>query len=146
MYIDVLKRKCLSGKVMGQQEFQNFNLSFYNQSKIWIQKASIDRLALSLGIFISIGLLIVATIEQNNDYQDLVFFIGLVSLISMLMIYFEKGKILLYDYRNRMIATGLAFVLGIQFLESSFAVLMTLMLLSFVFLLKFIQNFYSIKT
>ncbi|WP_157486098.1 hypothetical protein [Flavobacterium soli] len=145
-YFDILKRKCLTGKTMSNGEFENFNLSFYNQSKIWVQKANIDTLALSLGIFISIGLLIVALIEQTNDYQDLVFFIGLISLISMLMIHFEKEKILLYDYRNRMLATGLAFILGIQFLESSFAVVLTLLFLSFVFLLKFVKNFYTIKT
>ncbi len=139
-YIDTLKRKCLTGKFVSEEEFENFNLSFYTHSFRWVKKADIDRPSLILGFFIAAGLLITSIIEQDNPYQNIVFFISFVSIFSLLMIHIEKDKILLFDYKSRMIASGLAFILGSCFLDSSFAISASFIIFSFTFLLKAITD------
>lgn len=135
-YFDVLKRNCLSGKLLEKKEFDEFNLSFYDTNEIWILKSKIDKSNLILGVLISMGLLIVSILEQQNQYQDLVFFISIVSLISLLMIIVEKNKLLLFDYKSRMIATGFALVFATFFLSSPYYIVMVLIVFSLMFLLK----------
>jgi hypothetical protein len=94
---------------------------------------------LILGLFISIALFIVSIFEKNNEDQDLVFFISLFSLISLIMIYTNKKNILEYDYKSRMIATGFAFILATFFLNSAFFITMSMLTISFLFLLKSIR-------
>lgn len=136
IYIDTLKRKCLTGKFVDAEEFEKFNLCFYKNSQKWIQKSKIDQPNLRLGLLISASLLIVSIVEQQNEYQDLLFFISLVSLISLLMIFNEKEKLQFFDYKSRMIATGLAFLLGTLFLNSPFYVPLLFGIFSAVFLFK----------
>jgi hypothetical protein len=135
-YFDVLKRKCLTGKFLDKEEFDKFNLDFYNTDKKWILKPNIDKSNLILGLLISISLLITSVIEQDNEFQDLIFFISLVSLISLIMIFTEKNKILAFDYKSRMIATGFAFILGTFFLNSPIYIILVMFIFSSVFLLK----------
>lgn len=135
-YFDVLKRKCLTGKFLDKEEFDKFNLDFYNTDKKWILKANIDKSNLILGLLISIILLVSSVIEQENEYQDLIFFISLVSLISLIMIFTEKNKLLAFDYKSRMIATGFAFILGTFFLNSPIYIILVMFIFSSLFLLK----------
>lgn len=135
-YFDVLKRKCLTGRFLKKEAFDKFDLTFYNLDKKWILKSKLDRSNLILGLLISISLLVISVIEQKNEYQDLVFFISLVSLISLIMIFTEKDKLLAFDYKSRMIATGFAFLLGTLFLNSPYYVILTLLIFSSLFLLK----------
>lgn len=144
-YFDVLKRNCLTGKFVTTEEFQNFDVSFYNTSKNWIQKAKIDKPNLILGILISIGLIVMSIVEQANEYGDLVCLIGLISLISLIMIYNEKKQLLLFDYKSRMIATSIAFLLGILFMNSSFPINFVFLVFSFVFSLKLFKEIKSLS-
>jgi hypothetical protein len=138
-YFDILKRNCLSGKFVQKNEFDNFNFNFYDTEKRWILKSNLDKTNLILGLFISIALFIVSIFEKNNEDQDLVFFISLFSLISLIMIYTNKKNILEYDYKSRMIATGFAFILATFFLNSAFFITMSMLTISFLFLLKSIR-------
>jgi hypothetical protein len=52
------------------------------------------------------------------------------------MIFNEKEKLQAFDYRSRMIATGLAFLLGTFFLNSPYYVILVFLIFSTVFLLK----------
>jgi transcriptional regulator with XRE-family HTH domain len=140
IYIDTLKRQCLTGRFVTAAEYEKFNLCFYQNSQKWILKSKIDKPNLILGLLISSALLIVSIIEQQNDYQDLLFFISAVSLISLIMIFNEKEKLLAFDYKSRMIATGLAFLLATLFLNSPFYVILVFLLFSAVFLLKSISE------
>lgn len=140
IYLDTLKRKCLTGKFVNAQEFEKFDLSFYQNSKTWILKSKIDKPNLILGLLISISLLIVSVIEQQNEYQELLFFISLVSLISLLMILNEKEKLQVFDYKSRMVATGLAFLLSTLFLNSPYFIILVFLIFSSVFLLKSISE------
>ncbi|MFT7351998.1 MAG: hypothetical protein ACI9XR_001762 [Flavobacterium sp.] len=135
-YFDVLKRQCLTGKVVDKIEFDKFDLGFYNTKKIWLLKSNIDKPNLILGLLISIGLIILSIVEQKNEFQDLIFFISVVSFISLLMIVLEKEKLLLYDYNSRMSATGFAFILATFFLNSSQSLVIILLIFSFLFLIR----------
>jgi len=135
-YFDVLKRKCLTGKFLDKKEFDKFNLDFYKTDKKWILKPNIDKSNLNLGLLISISLLVTSVFEQDNEYQDLVFFLSLISLISLFMIITEKHKLLAFDYKSRMIATGFAFILGTFFLNSPIYIILVMFILSSLFLLK----------
>jgi hypothetical protein len=135
-YFDVLKRKCLTGKFLDKEEFDKFNLDFYKTDKKWILKPNIDKSNLILGLLISISLFVTSVIEQDNEYQDLIFFISLMSLISLIMIITEKNKLLAFDYKSRMIATGFAFILGTFFLNSPIYIILVMFIFSSLFLLK----------
>lgn len=139
-YIDTLKRKCLTGKFVSKEEFENFSLNFYSKAHKWIHKTEVDKASLFMGLALSIGLTLMSIIEQSNPYQDIVFLIGFASFFSLLIIKIENHKILLYDYKSRMIASGAAFLLGSLFLQSSFPVITLFILFSIVFLLKSINN------
>lgn len=139
-YIDTLKRKCLTGHFTTAEEFDKFDLSFYHMSKIWIMKSKINKPNLRLGLFLSGGLIVFSIIEQENVYQDLLFFISIVSFISLLMIFNEKEKILAFDYKSRMIATGVAFLLATLFLDSPYYIVLVFMVFSVVFLLKSLRE------
>lgn len=139
-YIDTLKRKCLTGKFVTAHEFEQFDLSFYQMSKVWISKSKIDKPNLRLGLALSAGLIVFSIVEQENEYQDLLFFISVVSFISLLMIVNEKEKLLAFDYKNRMIATGFAFLVASLFLSSSFYIVLIFLIFSGVFLLKSIME------
>lgn len=138
-YFDILNRRCLTGRLMNDSEFAKFSPNFYQQSHLWIQKAEMDSVAVAMGVLISAAIILIALVEQHNPYQDLLFFIGLSSLCSMLLLYLEKSKLLFFDYRNRLIATGLAFILA-AFFTNSFAIATTLLLFAMVFLLKTVKN------
>ena len=135
-YFDVLKRRCLTGKLLTKDEFKNFDLSFYNTHHKWILKSQLDHHNLILGLLISGCLLVLSILEQKNEFQDLIFFISLSSLTSIIMIFAKKNKLLLFDYRSRMIATGFAFFLGTLFLNSPFYIVSLLLIFSSLFLLK----------
>lgn len=139
-YIDNLKRKCLTGKFVSPEEYENFNLSFYAKAHKWIHKTETDKPTLVLGFLIAIALTVMSVVEQNNPYQDIIFLVGLGSFFSLLVIQLEDRKILLYDYKSRMIATGAAFLLGSLFLQSSFSVKTLFIIFSATYLLKSINN------
>lgn len=138
-YIDTLKRKCLTGEFVTEEEFEDFNIKFYTKSFKWIKKADTDKSTVFSGFIIAAGLVAASVIQQENPYQDIVFFIGFSSIFSLLMIHIEKDKILLYDYKMRLIATGAAFILGSLFLQS-FAISTSFLLISIAYLLKFITG------
>lgn len=139
-YIDTLKRKCLTGHFATATAFEKFDLSFYQMSKEWIMKSKINKPNLRLGLFLSGGLIVFSIIEQENAYQELLFFISLVSFISLLMIFNEKEKILAFDYKSRMIATGVAFLLASLFLDSPYYIVLIFLIFSVVFLLKSLRE------
>lgn len=139
-YFDTLKRKCLTGKFVTQEEFEDFSSNFYANAHKWIHKTEVDKGSLFLGFLLSVGLTVMSVVEQNNPYQDIIFMIGLASFFSLLAIQIENHKILLYDYKSRMIASGAAFMLGSIFLQSSFPLIVLFILFSLTFLLKSIHS------
>lgn len=144
-YIDTFKRKCLTGTFLNHDEFENFTLAFYANALQWVPASKIDTPGIILGMLISGGLLVTSVVQQDNYYQDLLFFIGAASMVAMVMIYAERGRILLYDYKSRMVATVLAFVLAFFFLIPSFAVNMLFFIFISLFILRTLTNVSTIK-
>jgi hypothetical protein len=95
---------------------------------------------LRLGLILSAGLIVFSIVEQENEYQELLFFISLVSFISLLMVVNERDKILAFDYKSRMVATGTAFLLASLLLSSPFYIVLVFLLFSFVFLLQSLRE------
>lgn len=145
-YIDTLKRKCLTGKFMSREELENFDNSFYANAAEWVPVSMIDKPALVLGFVISAGLIITSLLQQDNPYRDIVFFIGTASIISLLMINAEKNKILLFDYKSRLIATVLAFTLAFIFLTPLLPVMMLFFIFIATFILRVVINFKTLKS
>lgn len=139
-YIDAVKRKCITGKFMNKEEFENFNLDFYTNAIEYLPAKKFDNASLALGFIIASGLIITSVAQQKNPFQDLVFFIGIASFISLLLVRAEKQKIKLYDYKSRLIATALAFVLAFFFLSPSFAVSMLFAVFISTFILRLVAN------
>lgn len=91
----------------------------------------------SAGILLLLQQIYHITLHKIKDENpDLLFFISLVSLISWVMIFTEKEKLLAFDYKSRMIATGFAFLLGTLFLNSPYYIILVFLIFSSVFLLK----------
>ena len=139
-YFDVLKRKSLTGVLVDKERFENFNLDFYEKAKNGMRKANPDVPNLYLGALISVFLIFSAIYQPSNNSTDIVIFIGLVSLISLFMIFLQKGKIMVFDYKSRMIATGLAFLLGTLLQPFIFYITGTLLIFSLVFLFNSIKR------
>lgn len=146
MYYDILKRKCLTGMFLDENKFENFDVSIYGQSKKYILKSEVNLANVLLGMLISVGLIVTSVWEQDNENNSLVFFIGMVSFFSLLMIKLSDGKLSLYDYRNRVIATGAAFILSAFFVENAYPVRALLIIFTLGFIFQAYKNFSTVKT
>ncbi|MFD1284293.1 hypothetical protein ACFQ3R_05215 [Mesonia ostreae] len=119
-YIDTLKRECLTGKFVSKEEFNDFNLDFYSIAKDKARKVNPNIKHLLLGSLISSILIITGFKDFSNGYYQLAIFIGIFSLVSMIIIYLQK-QLMYYDYKSRMISTGLAFILATALLNNHIA-------------------------
>ncbi|WP_430613940.1 hypothetical protein [Flavobacterium sp. JP2137] len=135
-HIDVFKRKCLSGRVVERQEFENFWVDFYNKSSLLSKPALWNTPNLILGMLVSAALIVRSVVEQNNTAQELLFLIGVGSLLSLIAVIVEKARIQQYDYDARITATACAFFLAICFVEDGFAAKFLLLAFNATFLLK----------
>lgn len=135
-YLDTLKIKCLTGRFMSAEAFDNYSLDIYDQSANYLPVKKFDRQAVYTGLFISAGLIVTSVAQQENPSQDLLFFIGMGSFISLLILNSIKNTIMVFDYKSRLIATGFAFILAFFFLEHSFAITA----LFFIFISTFIMQ------
>ncbi|TQD39319.1 hypothetical protein [Haloflavibacter putidus] len=135
-YFDLFKRKCLTGKLVDKKSFDKFNLDFYEKAVKQMKKSKPNLPNLLLGTLISLALIFFGTTQQQNkDDNALVIFIGVASLVSLLLIYKQRKKLLSYDYKSRVIATGIAFLLAIFFLNGlDFYLLTIILIFSLVFL------------
>lgn len=98
---------------------------------------------------ILLGCVISAILALSSFYPDssirsaegfnLPFFMGIGSLVSMLLLYTEKS-IRLKDYKTRIIATLLIFILGMFFIQSS-TMIAIIAVLSIVFFIRSIAEF-----
>ncbi|WP_159800132.1 hypothetical protein [Flavobacterium sp. MK4S-17] len=145
-YFDILKRNCVTGRFMGAEQFDNFNISFYTNNIEYLPVSKVDNPSVFLGLLISASLVITSIIQQSNPHQHLIFFIGAVSIISLSMLQAERNKIRLYDYKSRIIATALLFVLAFLFLSPSFAINMFFFIIITLYILRVIANLKTLKT
>ncbi len=135
-YFDLFKRKCLTGRIVNNESFEDFNLDFYENASKQMKKSKPNLPNLLLGTLISLALIFFGTLQQQNkDDNALVIFIGVASLASLLLIYKQRKKLLNYDYKSRVIATGIAFLLAIFLLKGlNFYLLSIILIFSLVFL------------
>ena len=144
-YLDTLKPKCLTGRFMDAEEFDNYSLDIYNQSANFLPVNKFDRQAVFTGLAISGGLIVASVAQQENPDQDLVFFIGVSSFISLLILNAAKQTIQKFDYKSRLVATAVAFVLAFLFLQHTFAVSALFLLFILTFSLRVWANVKSIN-
>lgn len=133
-YIDTLKRECLTGKIVSKEKFTDFNLDFYSIAKNKVKEINPNIKHLLLGSLISISLIFTGFKNVNDEYNQLVIFIGISSIVSIIIIYLQK-QLKYYDYKSRMISTGIAFFLATALLNNSIAFYfsLTLIVLSLLF-------------
>lgn len=136
MYIDTLKRKCLTGRFTDSAEFETFSPAFYTASRAKMLKAVIDKPTVILGLLITAGLTFTSVVEQDNPNQHTLFFIGVAGFISLLMILFEKGQLLLYDYKARMAASAASFLLSVVLIKNTYPTGFLFLLFTTVFILR----------
>ena len=75
-----------------------------------------------LSIILSLIVLVLSVIDNTSDFNDIIFFNGLMLLIGHL-VYFNEKEVLLSFFKARYIATILLFVLSIFFISSQYAVI-----------------------
>lgn len=135
-YVDIFKRKCLTGRIVERKEFEYFWVDFYAKSSRLIKPAVLNRPNLILGMILSSGITVLSVVEQENPYKELLFLIGLGSLISLIMVWVQQGQIQQFDYRLRTVATGFAFFLAICCMQAGFAIKFLFIVFSFIFFMR----------
>ncbi len=139
LYLKTLKRKCIQGKIVSQEEFENStSTTIYQNNQEWLPIARLDKSILFIGLLIGIISLVYAVFMQT-EWRDVVFLLGGGTILSFLILIFEKDRVVLGEYKNRMWASIGCFILTIFLIPTpDFAIQMLLIILTISFTLRFI--------
>lgn len=145
-YLKSLNTKCIKGKVVTQQEFEEFDTtSFYANSQRWLSVAKIDKPTVYIGLMIGVVTLLYS-IYSETEWRELLFLLGGGTVFSLIIIALEKNKIILGDYKARMWASVALFMLiFIVIPTTDYAVKMVIGILTLGFTLRFIKNNQELK-
>ncbi|MXN90996.1 hypothetical protein GR160_07120 [Flavobacterium sp. Sd200] len=144
-YIDVLKRNCIKGRFTTADDFNSFDSSFYKKTNNWLSVNKINKPLLNFGLAISAALIVTSVMQQNNPYQDLLFFIGTCSTISLLFTISQKNNMPVFDYKSRIIATALLFVLAYFFIAPSAIISILFFTVIAAFIIKSLSTLNNLK-
>ncbi|MGQ8868446.1 hypothetical protein [Myroides sp. TSA_177.3] len=141
LYLKTLKRKCIQGKIVTQEEFENStSTTIYQNDQEWFPRIQLDKSILFIGLLIGIISLVYAVFMQT-EWRDIVFLLGGGTILSLLILIFEKNKIALGEYKNRMWASIGSFILTIFLIPThDFAIQMLLIILTIGFILRFLLH------
>lgn len=133
---DSLKTDYLKSTKLSESEYQIFDKNNDKEELIEIKNSKTSTLML----LISAIILVFSIVQQNNDLSPFAFLIGLSSLITSL-VYFREKKVVKNNYKIRIIASTLLFILAVYFLDNSYMFLNWIILLfTALLILFFIEN------
>ncbi|WP_353117237.1 hypothetical protein [Myroides odoratus] len=147
LYLKTLNRKCIQGKIVSQEEFENStSISIYQNNQEWLPQIQLDRSILFLGLLIGIISLVYAVFMQT-EWRDIVFLLGGGTILSLLILIMEKNKIALSEYKNRMWASIGSFILTLFLIPTDdFAIQMLLIILTIGFILRFLLHLKKLQS
>ena len=148
LYLKTLKRKCIQGKIVSKEEFKySTSTVIYQNNQEWmIPLAQLDKSILFIGLLIGIISLVYAVFMQT-EWRDIVFLLAGGTIVSLLILIFEKNKVSLMDYKSRMWASVGSFILIILLIsQNDFVIQILLTILTIGFILRLINHFQKLHT
>jgi len=118
--VNSLRKGYLRGALLEENKINVFEKEILYADNTFI-KPHDYRLSV-LSIILSLIVLVLSVIDNTSDFNDIIFFNGLMLLIGHL-VYFNEKEVLLSFFKARYIATILLFVLSIFFISSQYAVI-----------------------
>lgn len=139
LYRKTLSSRCIQGKVVTAEEFEHSTSAKIYQSHLeWLPIVQIDKSILFIGLLIGIISLVYAIYTQT-EWREILFLLGGGTILSFLILIFEKGKVVLGEYKNRMWASIGSFILTIFLIPAhDFVLQILLLILTIGFILRFI--------
>ena len=137
---DSLNFKSLKGKIVSKEEYDNFNSSFYTKNQKWLKSSKINKSNLYIGLLIG-SITLLYSIFKETQWQDILFLLGGSTIVSMLILLFEKGKIIWGDYKIRVFTTLISFFFTFIFIPKvDYSLKIIVVTLAFLFYAGFIKE------
>lgn len=97
-YTDVMLKNSMEAKIVSQEDFHNFELTF-NQDRPKNKKYNMaDYIAIIIATLISLGYVALAIINENLNERNFLFLIGITGVISASRLFFYRTKISVNHY------------------------------------------------
>ncbi|WP_158962779.1 UbiA prenyltransferase family protein [Myroides fluvii] len=140
-YIKTWQSNCIQGKLVSQEEFEkSTNATIYQNKQTWLPIAKLDKPILYIGLLIGIISLLYAIYAQTA-WSALLFLLGGGSIVSLLILIFEKNNIPMGDYKGRMWASIACFILIILMIpRNDYPIQILLTVLTLGFTLRFLYH------
>ncbi|MBB1150207.1 hypothetical protein H4K35_08695 [Myroides sp. NP-2] len=147
LYRKTLNSRCIQGKVVTAEEFEHSTSATIYQSHLeWLPIARLDKSNLYIGL-LTASITLFYSVYSKTEWRAILFLLGGGTILSFLILLFEKDKITLSDYKNRMWATVGSFVLSILLIPAKdYVVQILLLILTIGFTLRFIQHTQKLRT
>ena len=137
---DSLNFKSLKGKAVSKEEYEAFNTSFYAKNQKWLESKKLNKSHLYIGLTTGI-IVLLYSIFQETQWKDLLFLLAGGTIVSMLIILFEKGKFILGDYKLRIFATLLSIIFTLILIPNSdYPLKLIIGILAFLFYSGFLKE------
>lgn len=147
LYRKTLNSRCIQGKVVTAEEFEHSTSATIYQSHLeWLPIARLDKSNLYIGL-LTASITLFYSVYSKTEWRAILFLLGGGTILSFLILLFEKDKITLSDYKNRMWATVGSFVLSILLIPAKdYVVQILILILTIGFTLRFIQHTQKLRT
>jgi|GEM_PF-2687810 len=147
LYRKTLSSRCIQGKIVTAEEFEHSTSATIYQSHLeWLPIARLDKSILYIGL-LTASITLSYSIYNQAEWREILFLLGGGTILSFLILLFEKNKVALGDYKNRMWATVGSFVLTILLIPANdYAIQVLILILTIGFTLRFIQHTQKLKT
>lgn len=141
LYRKTLSSRCIQGKIVTAEEFEHSTSATIYQSHLeWLPIARLDKSILYIGL-LTASITLFYSIYTQTEWREILFLLGGGTLLSFLILLFEKDKVVLGEYKNRMWATVGSFALTIILIPAKdYVIQMLLFILTIGFTLRLIQH------
>lgn len=141
LYLKTLRRKCIQGKFVSQEEFENStSTTIYQSTQTWLPITKIDRPILYIGLLIGV-ISLLYSIYAQTDWSAILFLLGGGTIVSLLILIFEKNRVPMGDYKSRMWASVGCFILIILMIPRTDHIVQILVtILTVGFILRFLYH------
>ncbi|QQU04304.1 hypothetical protein [Myroides odoratus] len=140
-YFKTWQSKCIQGRIVSQVEFEQSNqATCYPNKQTWLPIAKLDRPILYIGLLIGVISLLYAIYAQTT-WSALLFLLSGGTIVSLLILIFEKNNVALGDYKGRMWASIGSFILIILMIpRQDYSIQILLFILTIGFVLRFLYH------
>lgn len=140
-YFKPKQSNAIQGTFVSQEEFENSTKeTVYHNKQTWLPSTKLDKPILYIGLLIGVISLLYAIYAQT-DWSAILFLLGGGTIVSLLILIFEKNRVPMGDYKSRMWASVGCFILIILMIpRNDYAIQILLTILTLGFTLRFLYH------